>query len=743
MTDCEHIKKTLESLPSLTGRMIHKTECTLCAWDSTRPEGLDLCLVCLNGSCPSGQKHTALHAKKTGHNVYLNIRQTVEKIESKLEEVSKVGINVEGGVSADQQKISFAYGLKCSECSIELATPESMQSFLTDLERSKSAYETSKIESWELQTVECKHSRQVGVNEVTRSSPESVKKCRSCDLTSNLWLCMTCGTCGCGRAQFGGSGGNGHALSHFAETGHPVCVKVGTLDASDGFRGASAYCYACDDEAAVRDVTGGLIKLGLDPQIFRKTEQSINEMTLQMNLNLELTRAFENKTVMHPLDKNVQPPGFVNIGNSCYINSLLQSLFSLPGFVEAGLKSAEHSLTCQKAPEECFACQFGKLANFVTAEEFKGHQGVKPFLFRRLVGRNHPEFKTERQQDVAEYFIHLKAFIAHVDSQLGLGIANNFSTKLKTLFTCSACSGYSLRQSECLLLPLRFPPDILAEVVKADQENPYRVDFSSLIEGGIYGDDEALTCSRCSGKKLFSSRTFISSFPKWVVLKVENFAVVKGQPQKLHFSILYNPETDLSPLDFAQLKLDPSNEIALKPEEADVNAETLAELESMGFPASRCRQALRESGNNFDNALNLLLSGAGDEQEEGESKSGASDPAQRFERLKSVAEEMGIESQLLKQALEISPQLSDDQLLDALLTEPEQFSITPDLAPKKYSLKAGVVHLGKLVNSGHYVAYGHRDLKEKKEWVYFNDDSVSGVTETKLGSSYLVFLERG
>lgn len=54
-------------------------------------------------------------------------------------------------------------------------------------------------------------------------------QCTECDLNSNLWLCLTCGFANCGRQQFGGVGGNGHALQHWQETGHPVGVKLGTI----------------------------------------------------------------------------------------------------------------------------------------------------------------------------------------------------------------------------------------------------------------------------------------------------------------------------------------------------------------------------------------------------------------------------------------------------------------------------------------------------------------------------------
>lgn len=60
------------------------------------------------------------------------------------------------------------------------------------------------------------------------SSP-GLARCSLCDLKENLWLCLICGALGCGRPQFGGFGGNGHALAHFESTMHPVAVKLGTI----------------------------------------------------------------------------------------------------------------------------------------------------------------------------------------------------------------------------------------------------------------------------------------------------------------------------------------------------------------------------------------------------------------------------------------------------------------------------------------------------------------------------------
>jgi len=66
------------------------------------------------------------------------------------------------------------------------------------------------------------------------TSRAGLAHCLSCDLKDNLWLCLTCGSLGCGRARFGGTGGNGHGLEHYQETKHPVSVKLGTITPEGG-----------------------------------------------------------------------------------------------------------------------------------------------------------------------------------------------------------------------------------------------------------------------------------------------------------------------------------------------------------------------------------------------------------------------------------------------------------------------------------------------------------------------------
>ena len=122
------------------------------------------------------------------------------------------------------------------------------------------------------------------------SSP-GLAHCTSCDLTNNLWLCLTCGNLGCGRKQAGGLEGHGHALAHYQDSHHSISVKLGTITPEGGAGALSIavacirfidhpdiYCYACDDARQDPEIAAHLKTFGINIQSLAKTEKSMTEL---------------------------------------------------------------------------------------------------------------------------------------------------------------------------------------------------------------------------------------------------------------------------------------------------------------------------------------------------------------------------------------------------------------------------------------------------------------------------------
>ena len=158
--------------------------------------------------------------------------------------------------------------------------------------QSLSSARQSEVKAWEEEITACEHTlmlEQYNVGKLpasgmlyvhilshpVSSDMSGLAHCNKCTLKENLWLCLTCGSLGCGRPQYGGFGGNGHGLAHYEETRHPISVKLGTIT-PEGTAGARA-------KTRLRVNALGLTKMGY--QTFTAT----NAMTQRSTQNSRLT----------------------------------------------------------------------------------------------------------------------------------------------------------------------------------------------------------------------------------------------------------------------------------------------------------------------------------------------------------------------------------------------------------------------------------------------------------------------
>ncbi|XP_064383842.1 ubiquitin carboxyl-terminal hydrolase 5-like [Halichondria panicea] len=88
-------------------------------------------------------------------------------------------------------------------------------------------------------------------------------------------------------------------------------------------------------------------------------------------------------------------------------------------------------------------------------------EGILPMMFKALIGRDHPEFSTMRQQDAQEFYLHLLASIdKNQRTKPGtLNAVDSFRFQTEERIECVASGKvrYSLREDN--LLPLPVPLD--------------------------------------------------------------------------------------------------------------------------------------------------------------------------------------------------------------------------------------------------------------------------------------------
>jgi ubiquitin carboxyl-terminal hydrolase 5/13 len=105
-------------------------------------------------------------------------------------------------------------------------------------------------------------------------------------------------------------------------------VKLGTITAEGD---ASLYCYACNNDVKDEFLRDHLVIAGIDVRAQTKTEKTVQEINLDINLNFALSSLVEDKEHSEKL-YGPRFTGINNIGNSCYLNSVLQTLNCLPEF---------------------------------------------------------------------------------------------------------------------------------------------------------------------------------------------------------------------------------------------------------------------------------------------------------------------------------------------------------------------------------------------------------------------------
>jgi len=284
---------------------------------------------------------------------------------------------------------------------------------------------------------------------------------------------------------------------------------------------------------------------GIDIKKQVKTEKTMAELELALNLAFSLSQKYEEGLEFVPR-YGANFTGIENTGNTCYIASVVQVLFSLPEFIGKYYEGyKKHVADCVNFSPDCFMCQMCKIAYGLSSGAYsqpKKHKkilykgqseeeknkdyfyqdGIKPQMFKAYFGKGNPDYSTSQQQDASLYFTYLLDKIQRQEKILGgTDSTRAFRFEIEAKLKCLTCGGVKYRKQDysSLKLFLNLPEG-------CDPEKTV-IKITESLDDYIKGDTVEIDCGKCGKKSIFSKAHSFLNFPK-VLLLIMQREVMKG-----------------------------------------------------------------------------------------------------------------------------------------------------------------------------------------------------------------------
>uniref|UniRef100_A0A3Q3RDY6 Ubiquitin carboxyl-terminal hydrolase n=1 Tax=Monopterus albus TaxID=43700 RepID=A0A3Q3RDY6_MONAL len=787
------------------GDRVHKDECAL---SFASPESEGGLYVCMNSFLGFGSKYVDRHHARSGQRAYLHITRTLKAKEDDnnsgsghppKKKPTRLAIGIEGGFDLELEQyeedvkvVILPDGQEVT--SEDLANmPDVVKERNTGVQASTdSVSHTLQVQQWDGEVrQESRYAADLKQLDNGVKIPPSGWRCEVCDLQENLWMNLTDGKVLCGRRYFDGSGGNNHALLHFQETGYPLAVKLGTITPD----GADVYSYNEDDMVLDSKLPEHLAHFGINMMTMEKTEQTMTELEIAVNQRVgEWEVIQESGTTLRPLF-GPGLTGMKNLGNSCYLNSVMQVLFTIPDFQSRSYLPVMMTIFAfhrAKLGYGLLSGEYSKPAPDPGDENGRDQMGIAPRMFKALVGRGHPEFSTNRQQDAQEFLLHFINMVER-NCRSGPNPSEAFRFLVEERIVCqqSQKAKYTQRVDYIVQLPVpmdqatnteelqeaerrREEGDTSASTVRA--QIPFTVCMAALSEPEVLPD---FWSSAVQAKTTATKTTRFASFPDHLVIQIKKFTFgLDWVPKKLDVSIDVPDILDLSALRATGQQ--PGEELLpevapppLMTPDVEVKApvlddSTVSQLCEMGFPSEACRKAVYYTGNTgIDAAMNWVMAHMDDPDFSapfvlpGCSSGPGTTPTESLseEHLATIVS-MGFSRDQATKALRATSNILDRAVdwIFSHLDDLESMDVSeggrsaaeseggrdPPPGPRvrdgagKYELFAFISHMGTSTMCGHYVCH----IKKDQQWVIFNDQKVCASEKPPKDLGYLYFYRR-
>ncbi|XP_061990317.1 ubiquitin carboxyl-terminal hydrolase 23 isoform X1 [Rosa rugosa] len=234
--------------------------------------------------------------------------------------------------------------------------------------------------------------------------------------------------------------------------------------------------------------------------------------------------------------------GLINMGNTCYLNSVLQCLtYTEP--LAAYLQSGRHRNSCHIKNGFCALCAIQEHVSLAL-------QSTKSILPKALVfnlQRISRNFRKSRQEDAHEYMVNLLESMHKCCLPSGVPsespsayekslVHKIFGGRLRSRVKCLQCSYCSDKLDPFL--------DLSLEIAKANSLNKALVNFTA--EEQLDGGERQYQCQRCNQKVRAMKQMTIHKPPSVLSIHLKRFRAY-DPGQKINKEVQFGPTLDLRP----------------------------------------------------------------------------------------------------------------------------------------------------------------------------------------------------
>ncbi|XP_051740495.1 ubiquitin carboxyl-terminal hydrolase 3 isoform X2 [Ctenopharyngodon idella] len=386
--------------------------------------------------------------------------------------------------------------------------------------------------------------------------------CSVCRSNKSPWVCLTCLNVHCGRYV------NGHAKKHFEDIQapggsqrkpererlsektqqHSVCMDCNSF---------STFCYRCD-EFVVNDTKLGHVQRVREH--LQSLENSVSNTDRQRKRKLSDSSSPDSKlkkdsdgTLAHCAT------GLRNLGNTCFMNAILQSLRSLVEEFRKTLCSLWQGSQTAFSPDALFYVIWKIMPSFRGYQQQDAHEFLRyllDHLHREMQGSKNgspsPALTPDRPKHASESKCCINGTSTIVTSVFGGVLQNEVY--------CLICGTESRKFDPFLDLSLDIPSQFRIKTTKDQEPGPtctLRDCLYSFTDLEELDETELYMCHKCKKRQKSTKKFWIQKLPKVLCLHLKRFHWTAFLRNKIDTYV----EFPMRGLDMKSYLLEPENSL--------------------------------------------------------------------------------------------------------------------------------------------------------------------------------------